>query len=632
MLLCCFSAMNDKNIEEMLRMLESGEISDDQLESDGEDLDYYPSRQDLLDELEESPLETFNGNGKDIDPAIDPIDAIDPPAVTDSDPPIVRNISTPESANYMPSGGRSLLWRKRNLVYSEDKIAFSGSEELSSNILELDTPYQFFTYFFTNEFLESIVQESNLYATQQQPNRLETYTVEDLRKYLGIITFMSVYHYPNIRSYWGKFGFGPIRDTMPVNKFEKIRRVLHFNDNSKHLPVDHPDHDKLHKLRPVITHLNEKFSSVTIDQRLSIDEQMCATKIGHFLKQYMPNKPHKWGFKLFALCSLLGYSYNFIIYAGKDKDDERLPSEPEIGVVGQTVMRLLRVVPKQKNHIVYFDNYYTSLPLMYHLATEGIHSLGTIQRNRLGKTCKLPHKQDVMKSSIPRGTYEEYVTNFENVDISAVSWKDNKQVVLASTYVGAEPVETIHRYDKKLKRKIEIACPKLVKEYNAHMGGVDLMDSHLGRYRIRIKSRKWYMRIFYHLLDLTIINAWILYRKVMGQRGKASKDIMNLADFRSELADTLCKYSTPIPRGRPRSTSTTAAGPPPKIRKGKPCQVLPPNDVILDGVGHEQIRTPNRMRCMFPACNLKTVIMCAKCKVHLCAKKSKDCFNDLHKK
>lgn len=158
---------------------------------------------------------------------------------------------------------------------------------------------------------------------------------------------------------------------MPVNKFEKIRRVLHFDDNSKHLPVDHPDHDKLHKLRPVITHLNEKFSSVTIDQRLSIDEQMCATKIGHFLKQYMPNKPHKWGFKLLALCSLLEYSYNFIIYAGKDKDDERLPSEPEIGVVGQTVMRLLRVVPKQKNHIVYFDNYYTSLPLMYHLATEG---------------------------------------------------------------------------------------------------------------------------------------------------------------------------------------------------------------------------------------------------------------------
>ena len=158
------------------------------------------------------------------------------------------------------------------------------------------------------------------------------------------------------------------------------------------------------------------------------------------------------------------------------------------------------------------------------------------------------------------------------------------------------------------------------------------MDSHLGRYKIRIKSRKWYIRIFYHLLDLTIINSWILYRKVMARRGIPTKDIMNLANFRSELADTLCKYSTPIPRGRPSLSSLLEQQPPPKLRKGKPCQVLPPRDVILDGVGHEQTRTPERMRCMFPSCNLKTVTMCTKCNVHLCAKKTKDCFNELHRK
>lgn len=110
---------------------------------------------------------------------------------------------------------------------------------------------------------------------------------------------MSVYHFPSTRSYWNtKFGYAPIKEVMPVNRFEKIRRILHFNDNDKHLPVTHPQHDKLHKLRPIIEHLNQKFCSVTIEQRLSIDEQMCVTKLGHFLKQYIPNKPHKWGFKL----------------------------------------------------------------------------------------------------------------------------------------------------------------------------------------------------------------------------------------------------------------------------------------------------------------------------------------------
>lgn len=618
--------MKDKDIEAMLQALENGEISDDGAESDGDDLDYYPSRSELLDALEDND----DGRADEVDDSDDPpLVQEEDTAVNDGDPALVSEDNVPStSQSSIPSVTRNLLWRKRNLVFSEDKIAFLGSYELPSHLMDLESPYQFFSYFFTNEFIDSIVHQTNLYAVEQQPNRTETFTKDDFRKYLGIIIFMSVYRYPNTRSYWGKFGFGPIRETMPVNKFEKFRKILHFNDNSKHLPAEHPDHDKLHKLRPVIEHLNQRFSSVPIAQRLSIDEQMCSTKVGHFLKQYMPNKPHKWGFKLFNICNLLGYAYKFIIYSGKEKDD-RLADEPDLGVVAQTVLKLIRVVPRQRNHIVYFDNYYTSIPLMHFLAKQGIHSLGTIQRNRLGKSCKLPSKQEVMKKSVPRGQYEEYVTSLDGVDITAVSWKDNKQVVLTSTYVGAEPAEKADRYDKKEKRKIQINCPKLVKEYNIHMGGVDLMDAHLGRYRIHLKSRKWYMRIFYHLLDLTIINAWILYKQVNIKKNVPKKDIMDLASFRSELADTLCKYSSPIPRGRPSSSSLQE--PPAKLRKGKPCQVLPPSDVIRDGIGHEQIRTPDRQRCMFPSCNLKTVTMCSKCKVHLCAKKSKNCFNEIHR-
>lgn len=104
---------------------------------------------------------------------------------------------------------------------------------------------------------------------------------------------------------------------MAVNRFEAIRAVLHFNNNENHLPKDRPDYDRLHKIRPVIDHLNHTFSSIPIDQRLSIDKQMCTTKIAHFLKQYLPNKPHKWGYKLFVLRSLMGYAYRFEVYSGQ---------------------------------------------------------------------------------------------------------------------------------------------------------------------------------------------------------------------------------------------------------------------------------------------------------------------------
>ena len=58
------------------------------------------------------------------------------------------------------------------------------------------------------------------------------------------------------------------------------------------------NYDKLYKLQPVLDALNSKFQSVPLQKYLSIDEQLCATKPRHHLKQYLPAKPHKWGYKL----------------------------------------------------------------------------------------------------------------------------------------------------------------------------------------------------------------------------------------------------------------------------------------------------------------------------------------------
>lgn len=438
---------------------------------------------------------------------------------------------------------------------------------------------------------------------------------------------MSVYHYPSVRSFWSKYGFSQIMQTMTVNRFEKLRSVIHFNDNSEHKPVGHPNHDRLHKIRPMIEHLNAQFTSIApYEQRLSLDEQMCATKVAHFMKQYLPNKPHKWGFKLFVLCSLSGYAYNFEIYSGKH-DYDNLQGEPDLGAVGNTVIRLCRSVPRNINHIIYFDNFYTSIPLLYYLKKQGIYALGTIQRNRLGKNCKLPAQKDFMKDSISRGSYEEQVADYEGVDISVTCWKDNKMVTLASTYVGAEPVDSVNRYDKKEKKTINIVCPKIIKDYNAHMGGVDLMDSFLGRYRIRIKSRKWYIRLFYHLTDMAVINSWVLYKKANIKTGVKS---LSLGDYRSELAEALCNYkiNAESKRGRPSSNSVEKALEA-KRRRG-PMKTVPPKDVRTDGIGHNEQRCASKNRCKLPGCNGFSRTECAKCRVALCHTFTRNCFKSFH--
>ncbi|KAJ8891924.1 hypothetical protein PR048_004483 [Dryococelus australis] len=86
------------------------------------------------------------------------------------------------------------------------------------------------------------------------------------------------------------------------------------------------------------------------------------------------------------------------------------------------------------------------------------------------------------------------------------------------------------------------------------MGGVDLLDNVVGRYKIVLRSKKWYFRLFYHLLDLSVINAWLLYRRVSETKCLNRNKTMNLADFKMEVAIVLCMTGkqTLGKRGRPQ--------------------------------------------------------------------------------
>ena len=94
-----------------------------------------------------------------------------------------------------------------------------------------------------------------------------------------------------------------------------------------------------------------------------------------------------------------------------------------------------------------------------------------------------------------------------------------------------------------------VACPKLVKFYNMHMGSVDLLDSILGYYRIRIRSKKWYHQIVFHLPDLSIVNAWLLWKR------KTNSDLP-LIEFKLGIADRLCMVGK-IPQTRGKGHPST---------------------------------------------------------------------------
>ena len=151
--------------------------------------------------------------------------------------------------------------------------------------------------------MEHIVNESNLYAMQ---TNLENPPQQDsmvLAKFLRILLKMSVIGLPRSRLFWSKaLGITKISNVMSRDRFETIKRSIHFSDNTHMLPRDAEKFDKLFKVRPLLDHLQQNYDEISINQRLCIDEQMIPFKGASSLKQYLPNKPHKYGYKVFVLC------------------------------------------------------------------------------------------------------------------------------------------------------------------------------------------------------------------------------------------------------------------------------------------------------------------------------------------
>jgi len=355
---------------------------------------------------------------------------------------------------------------------------------------------------------------------------------------------------------------------------------------------------------------------------LAVDEKICSTKARNSYKVYMPNKPHKWGYKFFVLSGASGFAYNFEFFAGQENNNEgRKASELVLGASANVVVRLSRAMPKNQSFKLFFDNYCTTLPLLVYLKKNYILSLGSVRRNRLN--FKLPDDSVLMKPLSV--TTAHCLSNVLGTNIVTVTWKDTTIVSLLSTFAAVEPVVKVSRFDRKQKKNIEVdCCPNIIQVYNKHKGGVDLLDGLLGRQRIKMQSRKWYIRVFHLLLDVTIVNSWFLHKRIQKQKGNNS--VLPLVKFREELALSLCKIGTFTPkRGRP--TNDVQEGITKKTKMGtKIGQHAPPKYVRTDRIDHWPVENSKRTRCKQPGCKGFTFIMCGKCQVSLCCGKGLTCF------
>ena len=110
----------------------------------------------------------------------------------------------------------------------------------------------------------------------------------------------------------------------------------------------------------------------------SIDESMIKFKGRSSLKQYLPLKPIKRGYKVWCLCDpITGYLVNFQIYLGKEEISGKETS------LGERIVFDLLSGHNFQGKYLYFNNFFTSLRLLENLKLQDIKAYGTIRPDRV---------------------------------------------------------------------------------------------------------------------------------------------------------------------------------------------------------------------------------------------------------
>lgn len=434
---------------------------------------------------------------------------------------------TPECEWYQPRGKQPRL-----IPFTE----IPGLKPYSlRNQLANATPVDFYSLLVTDQLFENIAHQTNIFAQQsidkggiKDKSRLRLWTPtdkEEIKRFLGVIIWMGIVKLPKIVDYWSNdemLGQSFAKKTMSRNRFEVLLRMLHFSNNE-----EVPKNDRLGKIRRLVEILNQTFSiHYTPDECLCVDESMIPFRGRIIFRQYNKSKRHKYGIKLFKLCTTPGYTTKVEVYGGKTLDSQdNTPTN--------VVLNLARNY-FGKGHTMFVDNWYTSLDLAEKLVQHDTHLVGTLRKNRKN----LP--KDVMTGNLKPG---EFMAKENKNGVTVMKWKDKRDVCLLSTK------HSIGFTKKKNKRGVETIKPKIVIDYNKAKAAVDLSDQMSAYSSPLRKTLKWYKKLGIELLlNTAVVNARVLYEST-------TKKKISVVDFRRLLAKQLIEGSqenTGLTTPRPR--------------------------------------------------------------------------------
>ncbi|XP_022791297.1 piggyBac transposable element-derived protein 4-like [Stylophora pistillata] len=180
--------------------------------------------------------------------------------------------------------------------------------------------------------------------------------------------------------------------------------------------------------------------------------------------------------------------------------------------------------------------------------------------------------------------------------------KQQSAVTLITTLPASVDTVSVQRdiREANVWQKKEFQCPVPIKEYNSHLGGVNLTDQRTTAYARLMKGWAWYLKQFYHLQEVSILTAYVLHCCFHAKE-------TSMMQFRLDINQGLHG-------GRPYRHDSPQVPADPIIRRNL-------------NLGHFPLKAKKRCACKVHIQRVLTPYMCELCDTYMCPT---PCFEKYH--
>ncbi|KAL4088632.1 hypothetical protein QTP88_023721 [Uroleucon formosanum] len=370
--------------------------------------------------------------------------------------------------------------------------------------------------YFTNSDVDNIVKCTNIYLDKlrqnysNQSNLRETSNIE-INALFGLLYLAGVIRSNHLNDLWSDDGLAPpyFRAVMSKARFYILLKPLRFDDIGTR--ATRKQIDKLAPIRTLfdnfVTHCQNNY---TVGENVTIDEMLEDFRGRCSFRQYIPNKPNKYGIKIQALVdSRTFYTANMEVYVGTQPDGPYKCDNSPMSIV----KRMVAPISKTGRNVI-MDNWYSSIPLSLDLLkNHNLTMVGTIRKNKREiPPCFLDTKKRTLNSSV--------FGYGEDILLTSYVPKKNKNVLLISTMHEQGDIDP-----ESVEKK-----PEVIMFYNQTKGGVDVVDELKGEYSVSRISCRWSLTIFFSLMNIAGINSQIIYRENTGKTLSRREFLKNLGN------------------------------------------------------------------------------------------------------